>query len=64
MKTTLFTVPAASLCLGEGSLAVVRVLQGPPPFSMISVESRLVYDPPGKYTPPVTSRTLIVNQNS
>ena len=57
MKTTLVTVPAASLFLGEGSLAVVRVLQGPPPFSMISVESRLVYDPPGRYPPPVTSRT-------
>ena len=57
MKTTLVTVPAASLFLGEGSLAVVRVLQGPTPFSMISVESSLVYDPPCRYPPPVTSRT-------
>ena len=60
MKTTLFKVPARSSYLGEGSLAVVRVLQASPVVSRISVESSSVNDPLGQYAPPVTSRTWIV----
>ena len=41
-KTMLLAVPARSPYLGEGSLAVVRVLQDPPRVSRISVESSLV----------------------
>ena len=47
MKTMLLAVPARSPYLGEGSLAVVRVLQDPPGVSRISVESSLVTVPPG-----------------
>ena len=57
MNTMLFTVPARSPALGEGSLAVVRVLQDPPGVVRISVESSLVYDLPGQCTPPTTKRT-------
>merc|ERR1711923_691406 len=58
-NTTLLAVPARSPALGEGSLAVVRVLQDLPGVSSrISVESSLVYFPPGSCPPPVTSRTV------
>ena len=52
-------VPARSPYLGEGSLAVVRVLQDPAGDCRISVESRTVYVSPGLYSPPVTSRIWI-----
>ena len=61
MKTMLLAVPARSPALGEGSLAVVRVLQEPPGVSRISVESSLVNVPPGQCPPPVTSRTWIMS---
>ena len=57
MNTTLFRVAALSPCLGEGSEAVVTVVQDPPGYTIVSVESSPVYDPPGLCTPPVTSRT-------
>ena len=57
----LFTVPALSENLGEGSLAVSRVLQDFPGLSRISVESRKVDSRKLCPTtlPPVTSRTWI-----
>jgi hypothetical protein len=59
-NTTLLAVPACSPAFGEGSLAVVRVLQYlPEVIARISVESSLVDDvPPGQCTPPVTIRTV------
>ena len=61
MNTMLFTVPALSEDLGEGSLAVSRVLQDFPGLSRISVESREVNSvgPTTRLRPPVTSRTWI-----
>ena len=61
MNTMLFTVPALSEDLGEGSLAVSRVLQDFPGLSRISVESREVDSRKLSPTtlPPVTSRTWI-----
>ena len=56
----LLAVPARSTYLGEGSLAVVRVLQDPPGVTRISVESSLVTAPPGTCNPPVTSRTWMM----
>ena len=57
----LFTVPALSEDLGEGSLAVSRVLQDFPRLSRISVESSEVDSRKLSPTtvPPVTSRTWI-----
>ena len=52
-------VPARSPYLGEGSLAVVRVLQDPAGDCRISVESRMVYVLFMYIIPPVTSRTWI-----
>ena len=43
MNTTLFRVAALSEDLGEGSVAVVRVVQDPPGYTIVSVES----SPPG-----------------
>merc|ERR1712241_760085 len=58
-NTTLLAVPARSPYLGEGSLAVVRVLQDLPGFSSrTSVESSQVSVPPGLCAPPVTIRTV------
>ena len=53
----LFRVAALSPILEEGSVAVVRVVQDPPGYTIVSVESSLVYDPPGLCPPPVISRT-------
>ena len=47
MNTKLFRVTALSAYLGVGSVAVVRVVQDPPGYTIVSVESSLVYDPPG-----------------
>merc|ERR550519_2846984 len=58
-NTTLLAVPAPRFHVGEGSLAVSRVIQDPPGVSRISVESSLVNDLPPVYcAPPVTSRTV------
>ena len=57
----MLAVPARRLDLGEGSLAVVRVLQDLPGLTTrISVESREDHVPPGLCPPPVTSRTCII----
>ena len=61
MRTTLLTVPAVISYLGEGSLAVVRVLQDLPGVTTrISVESRLVSLLLGLCSPPVTIRTYMM----
>ena len=58
-NTTLLAVPARRDDVGDGSLAVLRVLQNPVGDSRISVESSLAHDPPGLCVPPVTSRTWL-----
>ena len=57
MKTLLSRVAALNSVLGEGSLAVVRVLQSVSSNTNISVESMRTLLPLGWIAPPVTSKT-------
>ena len=55
MNTLLLRVAAFNIFLGEGSLAVGRVLHSVSPNIRVSVESNLTFSPPlGLIAPPVT----------
>ena len=54
MNTLLLRVAALNIILGEGSLAVGRVLHSVSPNTRVSVESRAMYIPLLRHLPPVT----------